>query len=1152
MKTGVSSYRGKSFASMKLATVAKQIVDALPQCMLTVQELYASLDFRGPSNRHTWLFQTGKVKETNTARQEGKEPMRTYPPLIPLFAFLFLLFVPPRARGAQYVVAWGVDDGDRINVPAGLTNAEAVGATDVSLALRQNGSALGWGSSSSQASVPPGITDLRAIALGEYHALGLKTDGTVVAWGDDIWGQTDVPLGLTDVAAVSAGWGHSLALSSNGTVVAWGWADSGRTTVPPGLSNVVAISAGGGHNLALKSNGNVVAWGANFSGQTDVPAGLSNILSVAAGGSHSVAIKADLSLAAWGDNSYGKTNIPVGLSNVVAIAAGENFNLALKSDGTVAAWGWGNNSSGTAEVPPGLSNVIAVAAGRLYSLAVAVVNNGAPIVTRHPSIRGIYSGMPVSFVVAGEGVPAPACQWQLNGTNIAGATNFSLQLTNVPTPLAGVYRAVLSNSQGTSYSLGAELKVTDSRPYVSIEPQDQIAYQGTVCSLTASAIGSWPLQYQWYFNGSRIAGATQSSLVLNPAQKTNTGTYNLVITNWVGSVTSAPALVTVYDLADALNTNLVWTTFGDALWFGENQVQGYFTPAASSGAIANNQSSKIQTTVAGPGTLTFQWKVSSEATADYLSFSINGAEQKRISGDDWRSETFYLGAGNNVLQWTYAKDSSGSAGQDAAWLDWVTYTNGVTLPTITVQPLNQALTIGSNFTFSVSAYGTPPLNYQWQFSGDDIAGATGTSLTLTNVQLANQGRYRVIISNPYGSTTSSGAALFTFVGPDRPQDALDRWYLRSTAQLTRLRFVGDLFIGLGPSGTLITSPDGTVWTSRNSGTIWNLSGVAFGTVLSPLPHGLFVAVGPEGTILTSADGSTWNPVAATSQDVNDVSWQANRFVATATARSTGEPNVFYSADGTNWTGAKFFLNPDTGLPMFSSSTGVSGGYFVTAAGSQFAYYIWRSANGSNWQNVGFSDQVVAGIASGNGSTIIVGWEGWPRVSTNQGASWFASASSVITSNAYQPPPYYSLPMAGSDIAFGNGTFLVARSFLRNGFLTTSDGLTWSKRDLFSGAGIESVAFGKGTFVAACSGGSYPMGIYQSETVTLPIIGLQLQTSPKSILLTISGEQGRAYRLQTSANLHSWADYRTYTNTMSATQFQEPVSETPLFYKVTSP
>ena len=74
----------------------------------------------------------------------------------------------------------------------------------------------------------------------------------MVAWGDNGDGAAKVPPGLSNVVAIAAGGYHSLALRRNGTVVAWGSDDvTKRPVVPPGLSNVVAIAAGGKHSLAI-------------------------------------------------------------------------------------------------------------------------------------------------------------------------------------------------------------------------------------------------------------------------------------------------------------------------------------------------------------------------------------------------------------------------------------------------------------------------------------------------------------------------------------------------------------------------------------------------------------------------------------------------------------------------------------------------------------------------------------------------------------------------------------------------------------------------------------------------------------------------------------------------------------------------------------
>ena len=155
------------------------------------------------------------------------------------------------------------------------------------------------------------------------------SDGTVVAWGDNDYGQATAPAGLTGVTAIAAGYEHTVALKSDGTVVAWGHNNQDDTTVPAGLTGVTAIAAGYYHTVALKSDGTVVAWGLNDWGQTTVPAELTGVKAIAAGWLCTVALKGDGTVVAWGYDGEGQTTIPTGLTGVTAIAEGGGHTVAL-------------------------------------------------------------------------------------------------------------------------------------------------------------------------------------------------------------------------------------------------------------------------------------------------------------------------------------------------------------------------------------------------------------------------------------------------------------------------------------------------------------------------------------------------------------------------------------------------------------------------------------------------------------------------------------------------------------------------------------------------------------------------------------------------------------------------------------------------------
>ena len=121
-----------------------------------------------------------------------------------------------------------------------------------------------WGLDDAQASIPSGLNKVVALATrgSGNHSLAVRSDGTVVAWGENRFGQTDVPSDLSDVVSVAVGGSHSLALKSDGTVVGWGLNDSNQISIPTGLTDVIAITAGfGPSSLALRADGSLVAWG---------------------------------------------------------------------------------------------------------------------------------------------------------------------------------------------------------------------------------------------------------------------------------------------------------------------------------------------------------------------------------------------------------------------------------------------------------------------------------------------------------------------------------------------------------------------------------------------------------------------------------------------------------------------------------------------------------------------------------------------------------------------------------------------------------------------------------------------------------------------------------------------------------------------------
>ena len=125
------------------------------------------------------------------------------------------------------------------------------------------------------------------------------------------------------------------------------------------------------------------------------------------------------------------------------------------------------------------------------------------------------------------------------------------------------------------------------------------------------------------------------------------------------------------------NSSFNWTTGGDANWYPQTISFYYDNAAVQSGAIDNNKQTYLQTTVTGPGTVSFYWKVSSEVNFDFLKFYIDGSLKNSISGEvNWQKQTYPVSSGSHTLKWQYIKDAASRVASDAGWLDKFVYCAG--------------------------------------------------------------------------------------------------------------------------------------------------------------------------------------------------------------------------------------------------------------------------------------------------------------------------------------------------------------------------------------------------------------------------------------------------------------------------------------------
>ena len=492
------------------------------------------------------------------------------------------------------VTAWG----SQTVVPAGLGGVVALAAGyGHVVALRQDGNLFSWGNNDGgQTNVPPGALNEVAVAAGEFHTLALKQDGTVLAWGNNSKGQTNVPAGLSSAVAIAAGRSHSAALERIGPPVAS--ITPANPAAPVGTTATLTAAVGGIGpieyqwffeeqpisfatnrililpNVGLADAGGyrVAVWGVTGSSTSAVVTlavgfaptvaespvsqlsfpGFPVALSVRAGGTGPftfqwrknasplpAATGSNLLFGAVQSSDQGPYDVVVGSRfGAVTSSVAQLTLLSFDSVLDVAGLTWRMNGNAP-WVPQTLTTYDGVSAAR----------SGPIGDSQHSALEATVIG------------PANVSFWwrvscekdydflrfridETEFTNLTGKTDWQpVQFHLGP----GSHLLQWDYLKDGSDWAGLDAAFLDRvvavlAPTVVVNPVDQSVVAGTSLRLSATVVsGTPPFQYQWFFGGVPLDGATGPVLDLGAVDLPDTGDYTVRVSNPAGEATSTNA-----------------------------------------------------------------------------------------------------------------------------------------------------------------------------------------------------------------------------------------------------------------------------------------------------------------------------------------------------------------------------------------------------------------------------------------------------------------------------------------------------------------------------------------------------------------------------------------------------------------------------------
>ena len=383
----------------------------------------------------------------------------------------------------------------------------------------------------------------------------------------------------------------------------------------------------------------------------------------------------------------------------------------------------------------------------------------APVISSEPVSVTVASGGAAAFAVAASGNPTPSYRWMVSasggtswsaladGGGVAGSGTQTLTLTGVALGLSGnQYECVVTNSVNSATTTSAVLTVLPAQtaPSISNQPAPQTVVAGGNTSFTVVASGNPTPSYTWKVStdggqnfsalsdGNGVAGSATATLGLSGVSAgLNGGQFECVISNGVGTpVTSNAVSLTV-------------------------ETKPFITAQPGSLTEAAGGSATFTVSAGGSPAPTYRWQVSTNGGSGFAAL-VDGAG---VSGSGTSTLSLTgLAAGLNGSEYEcVATNAAGSTTSSVAVLSIDP------APTIGSQPASQSVNAGSNVVLAVAASGNSSLSYQWSHNGSVIPGATLATLALNDVQSANAGGYTVVVTDAYGSASTSQVATLTVV-----------------------------------------------------------------------------------------------------------------------------------------------------------------------------------------------------------------------------------------------------------------------------------------------------------------------------------------------------------------------------------------------------